>query len=64
MIGSAAYGIGEAFGLWGGGHKDDPIQATPHLKSYSVQQNVAMPTFRSQSKALATPTINTAGVMR
>ena len=66
-IGAGVFGLGEAMGWWGGGHKhhDTPIQTTPHMKpaQFQVASNNVNPSYRSFQRAYASPTINT-GIMR
>ena len=63
--GAAIYGVGEAFG-WFGGHKSSPIPTEAHIQApatFQVASNNINPSYRSFQKAYAAPTINS-GIMR
>jgi len=63
-LGAVAYGLGEAFHLWGGGSKNTPLATQPHIApTFQVSTNNAPASYRSFQKAYASPSINT-GVMR
>ena len=63
--GAAIYGVGQFFGLWGGGShkKEEPIDVQPHIASTTVQSGVSTGSYRGMNKATAAPTINS-GIMR
>lgn len=64
MVGAGIYGVGEAFGWWGGNKNKTPIPTQPHLApTMSVGNTSVTPTYRSFQRAYVAPNVNT-GIMR
>jgi len=63
--GAAVYGVGQFFGLWGGGShkKEEPIDIQPHISTSVQTGGVSTGSYRGMNKATAAPTINS-GIMR
>ena len=63
-IGAGVFGLGEALGWWGGGHKEAPVPTQPHIApTYTTSGTSVTPTYRSFQRSYVAPNINT-GIMR